>query len=156
MSWSIVAAVAGVLAVIVTIIYGEITRRLAQRELVLTQRELSHALEQAELRPKLEVALPERHFHYQCPIPIPEGYARDGHLLFEIRNVGGTVAHHIDCTFEFDTEHLDTLSSVAFGVTRLPPFYPHTMQVNLRPRTHGLSKASYTCTYDEGLPVTGT
>ena len=81
-SWSVVAAVAGILAVIVTIIYGEIERRLARRQLALAQ-------EQAELQPRLKVTLPERQLSYQWPIPIPEGYARDGHLLFEIKNVGG-------------------------------------------------------------------
>jgi hypothetical protein len=47
--WSVVAAVAGVVAVIVTVGYGEIQRRLARRQLLLAQ-------EQAELQPKLEVS----------------------------------------------------------------------------------------------------
>jgi hypothetical protein len=148
-SWSVVAAVAGIIAVIVTIIYGEIERRLARRQLALAQ-------EQAELRPRLEVTLPERQLRYLWPIPIPKGYARDGHLLFEIKNVGETVAHNVECTFEFERERLDLLGTANFVYSRVPSLSPQIMQVNVRPHTHGLSRASYRCTYDEGEPVTGT
>jgi hypothetical protein len=48
-SWSVVAAVAGIAAVVVTVVYGEIQRRLARRQLTLAE-------EQAELRPELEVS----------------------------------------------------------------------------------------------------
>jgi hypothetical protein len=155
-SWSeiaavagIIAAVVGVIAVVVTIYYGEVERRLARRQLVLAE-------EQAKQRPSLEVTLPAGQLHYQQPIPIPHGHVRDAHLLFELKNVGQAAAHHVECRFEFDSEHLDLMSIASFGFTRVPSLLPHTMQVNVRPRTHGLSRASYSCTYDEGEPVTGT
>jgi hypothetical protein len=136
--WTIVAAVASILAVVVSIFYGEMERRR---------------------RPRLEVSLPERRFHYDRSIPVPEGYALDGYLLFELKNAGGTVAHNVESTIEFDTNHLELLgfSDVAkFGYDRLPSGPPKIMQVNLRPHDHGRSKASFHCTYDEGKPVSGT
>jgi hypothetical protein len=136
--WSIVAAVAGILAVVVSIFYGEMERRR---------------------RPRLEVSLPERRFHYHQPIPVPEGYALDGYLLFELKNAGGTVAHNVECTIEFETDYLELLGSndvAKFGYDRLPSAPPQIMQVNLRPHGHGRSKASFHCTYDEGKPVSGT
>ncbi len=149
MTWSVVAAIASIVAVIVTIVYGEVERRLARRQLELAE-------EQATQRPSLEVSVLRRQFQYQWPIPIPNGYMRDGHLLFEIKNTGRTAAHNIECRFEFDTEHLEPLGSSSFGFARLAPFYPQIMQVNARPHTHGLSRVSYRCAYDEGEPVTDT
>jgi hypothetical protein len=145
----IIAAIVGIIAVVVTIYYGEVERRLARRQLALAE-------EQAKQRPSLDVTLPEGQLHYGWPIPIPEGYSREGHLLFQINNVGGTVAHNVECTFEFDSEHLDPLGTTSFVMSRVPPFSPNTMQVNVRPHTHGPSRTSYRCTYDEGEPVTGT
>ena len=137
---AVVAAGARILAVVVSIIYGELERRR---------------------HPRLEVSLPERRFHYDRPIPIPEGYALDGHLLFELKNTGGTVAHNVECKIEFDTDYLELeplgFTDVAkFGPYRLPSAPPTIMQVNLRPHDHGRSKASFHCTYDEGKPVSGT
>jgi hypothetical protein len=47
-SSSDVAAVAGIVAVLVTVVNGEVQRRLAQRQLTLAE-------EQAELRPELRL-----------------------------------------------------------------------------------------------------
>jgi hypothetical protein len=136
--WSIVAAVASILAVIVSIFYGEMERRR---------------------RPRLEVSLPERRFNYDRPILVPEGYVLDGPLLFELKNADGTVAHNVECTIEFDTDHLELLgfTDVAkYEHDRLPSGPPKIMQVNLWPHDHGRSKASFHCTYDEGKLVSGT
>jgi hypothetical protein len=122
----------------------------------LAEEQLKLAREQAKQRPSLEVTLPSGQMHYQLPVPIPEGYVHDGHLLFEIKNVGWTAAHNLECRLELDREKLDVLGTPSFGFSRLPPFSPHIMQVNVRPHTHGPSRASYRCTYDEGEPVTGT
>jgi len=62
MSWSVVAAIAGIVAVGATIWYGERQLRLARRQLLLAQ-------EEAQLRPKLEVSLKDVVFHYRPPNP---------------------------------------------------------------------------------------
>ena len=149
MSWSVVAAVAGVLAVIVTIVYGEIERRLARRQLALAQ-------EQAELRPSLEVSLGKLSF-------LPYASTAIANFGFELRNVGRAAAHNVECTFEFEREHFRVEiegifngAAITFRFPSVPPLTRRVMAVPVQCETHGLSRTSYYCSYDEGNPVTGT
>jgi hypothetical protein len=148
MRWSVVAAIAGIAAVVMTIWYGERQLRLARRQLELAE-------EQVKQRPSLEVTLPVRQLRHLPPEATAKGYVHDAYLNFEITNVSGTAAHNVDCRFEFDTEHLEPLGTGNFGFPMLPPSSPHNMQVNVRIHTREPSWVRYCCTYDEGEPITG-
>ena len=151
-----IAAASGLVTIYLSVKHHLQRTREREEDRRLAEQQLALAEEQAKLHPSLEVTLPDGQVRYQRPIPIPEGYVRDGYLLFEVKNAGVAAAHNVECKFEFDSGHLDLLGSASFTFGRLPSLSPQLMQVNVRPQTHGPSKASYTCTYDEGMPVTST
>lgn len=151
MNWSVVAAIAGILAVIVTIAYGEIQRRMAGKQLRLAQ-------EEAELRPKLLVSL--RPPLYQ-PRPPDAGWPHDKvALVFDITNEGRSAAHNVRFEVDLDEQHFapDEMNMVApmNPTPRLGPSESVPYQVNVDVLSYGPTEAHYTCTCDEVGESEGT
>ena len=150
MSWSVVAAIAGIAAVVATIVYGEIQRRMAGRQLRLAQ-------EEAQLRPKLAVSL--RPVLYQ-PRPPNAGWPHDKvALVFDITNDGRSAAHNVRFEVNLDERHfaLDEMNIVpANPIPRLGPAESVPHQVNVDVLSYGPTKARYFCTCDEVGASEGT
>ena len=143
-SWSVVAAIAGIAAVITTIVYGEIQRRLARRQLRLAQ-------EEAELRPKLVLSLKEVVFHHRPPNPGSQHVQAS--IVFNVTNDGKSAAHHVRCEVRLDERHLelDDMHGMNqdFSAERLGPSCAAPHQVNVGILSHGPTEASYVCACDE-------
>ena len=151
MSWSVVAAIAGIAAVVATIVYGEIQRRLAGRQLQLAQ-------EEAQLRPKLSVSL--RPVLYQ-PRPPNAGWPHDKvALVFDVTNDGRSAAHNVRCEVHLDERHFapDEMHTVAQSrdYPRLGPSESVPHQVNVDVLSYGPTEARYVCTCDEVGASEGT
>ena len=143
-SWSVVAAIAGIVAVVVTIIYGEIQRRSARRQLRLAQ-------EEAELRPKLVVSLKDVVFHHRPDNPGSRHV--QAAVVFNVANDGRTAAHHVRCEVRLDERHLELDDMHGqnrdFFAERLGPSRDAPHQVNVGILTHGPTEAQYVCACDE-------
>jgi hypothetical protein len=68
-SWEVATFWVAVLAVVVTVGYGEIQRRGQARQRKSDEEQLRLAREQAELRPDLEASLNTVAFHHLPPTP---------------------------------------------------------------------------------------
>ena len=97
-SWSVVAAIAGIVSVIVTIVYGEVQRRLSMRQLRLAQ-------EEAGLRPRLTVSLRTVVYHYRPPNPGSK--YEQAAIVFDVTNDGRSAAHNVSCEVRLDERHLE-------------------------------------------------
>jgi hypothetical protein len=96
-SWSVVAAIAGIVAVIVTILYGEVQRRIDRKQLRLAQ-------EEAELRPKLVISFKTAVPHPRPPDPGTEH--PHSAIVFNITNDGRSAAHNVHCEVHLDERRL--------------------------------------------------
>lgn len=143
-SWSVVAAIAGIAAVIATIVYGEIQRRSARRQLRLAQ-------EEAELRPMLVVNLKEVVFHHRPHNPGSQHV--QAAIVFNVANDGRSAAHHVRCEVRLDERHLvpDDMhgENRDFSAERLGPSCDTPHQVNVGILSHGPTEAIYVCACDE-------
>jgi hypothetical protein len=145
LTWSVVAAIAGVVAVIVTVVYGEIERRTNRKQLRIAQ-------EEAELRPRLSVSL--RPVLYQ-PRPPNAGWPHDKvALVFDVTNDGRSAAHNVRCEVHLDEQHFapDEMHTVAQSQPR-PRLGPSESvpqhQVNVDVLSYGPTEARCVLTCDE-------
>jgi hypothetical protein len=150
MNWSVVAAIAGIAAVVVTIWYGQRQVRLAREQLRLAQ-------EEAELRPKLAVSL--KTVQYQ-PRPPDAGWPHDKlALVFKVANNGRSAANSVRCEVHLDERCFapDEMNLVAgsgeYG--RLSPSESVPHQVNVDVLSYGPTEVRYVCTCDEVGPSEG-
>ena len=144
MSWSVVAAIAGIVAVIVTIVYGEIQRRLARRQLML-------AHEEAELRPKLVVSLRRVVYHHRPENP--GSLHEQAAIVFDVTNDGRSAAHNTRCEVRLDERHLvpDDMHGVNhdFYAPHIGPSTTAPHQINVGVLSDGPTEARYSCVCDE-------
>jgi hypothetical protein len=142
--WSVVAAIAGILAVLVTIVYGEVQRRMAGRQLRLAQ-------EEAELRPEVVISLRTVVYH---PRPRDPGtqYPHAA-LVFNVTNDGRSAAHNVNCEVSLDERHLipDDMYGQNYPFVRphLGPSATEPHQINVAVLAHGPTEAHYRCVCDE-------
>jgi hypothetical protein len=142
--WSVVAAIAGILAVLVTIVYGEVQRRMAGRQLRLAQ-------EEAELRPEVVISLRTVVYH---PRPRDPGtqYPHAA-LVFNVTNDGRSAAHNVNCEVSLDERHLipDDMYGPNHDFYRehLGPSDTKPHNINFAVLVHGPTEAHYRCVCDE-------
>ena len=142
--WSIVAAVAGIAAVVATVVYGEIQRRMARKQLGLAQAE-------AELRPRLSVSL--RQIAHQLR-PENAGWPHDKvAIVFDLTNGGRKAAHNVRCDVRLDVRHFapDAVHRAKHPYTNrhFGPSETVAVQLNVEVLHYGPTKARYTCVCDE-------
>ena len=144
MTWAIVAAIAGIVSVIVTVIYGEVQRRLARKQLRLAQ-------EEAELRPELVISLREVVFHYRPENP-GSPLVQAG-VVFDVANAGRSAAHKVRCEVRLDERDLapDDMhgQNHDFSAPHIGPSVSLPHQVNVGVVSHGPTEARYLCVCDE-------
>ena len=147
--WVAVATlIVAVISVIVTILYGEIERRLVRRQLRLAQ-------EQAALRPDLSLSA---------------AYSRigktvrhaDGVLEFSIANTGQSTANNVRCSLQLKEPHLvlfldggPRTTSYLMRAAKITPVEPYRRSLNVRVRVQGRGKVRYRCWCDEAPPTEG-
>jgi hypothetical protein len=152
LSWSVVAAIAGIAAVVATIVYGEIQRRMAGKQLRLAQ-------EEAQLRPKLSVSL--RPVMYQPRPPDTEWPHDKVALVFAVTNDGKSAAHNVRNEIDLDERHfapdeMNQLPKRDLEVQRLGPRDTVPHQVNVDVLSYGPTEAHYVCKCDEVGESEGT
>jgi hypothetical protein len=147
-SSSDVAAVAGIVAVLVTVVNGEVQRRLAQRQLTLAE-------EQAELRPELRLSA-------AYSITGKTMRHADGVLEFTITNTGQTTANNVRCDVQLEEPHLilfldsrPPLTSHLLRAARITPADPYRTSRNVRVQAQGRGRIHYRCYCDEAPPNEG-
>jgi hypothetical protein len=142
--WSVVAAIAGIAAVLVTIYYGEIQRRMDSRVLRLAQ-------EEAELRPKLVISLRAVVYHHRPRDPGTQ-YPHAA-IVFNVTNDGRSAAHNVLCEISLDEKHLipDDMCDQNYDFSRphLGPSATDPHQINAAVLAHGPTEAHYRCVCDE-------
>ena len=143
-SWSVVAAVAGIVSVIVTVVYGEVQRRLSIRQLRLAQ-------EEAGLRPKLTVSLRTVAYHYRPPNPGSK--YEQAAIVFDVTNGGRSAAHNVSCEVRLDERHLELDDMHGqnrdFFAPHIGPSATLPHQVNVGVLSVGPTVARYRCVCDE-------
>jgi hypothetical protein len=143
-SWSVVAAIAGIVAVVATIVYGEIQRRLARRQLLLAQ-------EQAELCPQLAISLREMVYHHRPENP--GSRYEQASIVFDVANDGRSAAHNVRCKVRLDERHLvpDDTHGVNrdFSAAHIGPSSDVPLQINVAVLSYGPTEACYHCVCDE-------
>jgi hypothetical protein len=150
-SWSVVAAIAGIAAGVVPIWYGERQLRLERRQLLLAQ-------EEAELRPELAVSLREVVYHHRPENPgsRPEQAA----VVFYITNTGRSAANNVSCELRLDERHLvpDDMHGANhdFFEHHIGPSSTRVHQVNVAVLSQGWTEARYRCVCDEVGESDGT
>jgi len=135
------------IAVIVTVFYGEIERRLGRRQLVLAQ-------EQAELQPKLSLSI-------AYSSESSGGY--EAMLDCAINNAGHTTAHNVTCKLELDSRrmieivgHGDEPYVYLFAPGDLSPAAPYRDRLMVDVYQLGLVRGHYRCWCDEARMTEGT
>lgn len=144
MSWAVVATIAGIVSVIVTLIYGEVQRRLARKQLRLAQ-------EEASLRPKLTITVRDVVFHYRPENPgSPLVQAA---VVFDVANDGRSAAHNVRCEIRLDERNLEPDDMHGpnhdFFAAHIGPSACLPHQINAGVVSHGLTEARYLCVCDE-------
>jgi len=150
-SWSIVAAIAGIVAVIVTIVYGEVQRRMDRKQLRLAQ-------EEAELRPKLVISFKTAVYHPRPRDPGTE-YPHAA-IVFNVTNDGRSAAHHVLCEIHLDERQLipDDMYGQNHDFVRphLEPTATEPHQISVAVLAHGPTEARYRFVCDEVGESEGT
>lgn len=140
----IVAAIAGIAAVVVTIWYG-------QRELPLVREQLRLAQEEAELRPELVISLRTVVYHSRPRDPGTQ-YPHAA-IVFDVTNDGRSAAHNVHCEVRLDERHLipDDMygTNHPFFTEHLGPSDTKAHQINVAVLAHGPTEAHYRCVCDE-------
>ena len=142
--WSVVAAIAGIAAVLVTIYYGEVQRRMDSRVLRL-------APEEAELRPKLVLSFKTCRYHHRPANPGTEH--PHAVIVFNVTNDGRSAAHNVLCEIHLDERQLipDDMygQNYDFVRDRLGPTATEPHQINVAVLAHGPTEARYRFVCDE-------
>jgi len=140
----VVAAVAGIAAVIATIYYGEIQRRMDRRQLRLAQ-------EEAELRPRLVISLKTVVYHHRPPNPGSK--YEQAAIVFNVTNDGRSAAHNVYCEVQLDGDRLmlDDMHGANhdFFAPHLGPSATKPHQINVGVLSPGKTEARYRCVCDE-------
>jgi hypothetical protein len=143
-SWSVVAAIAGIVAVIVTILYGEVQRRMDRKQLRLAQ-------EEAELRPKLVISFKTAVPHPRPPDPGTEH--PHSAIVFNITNDGRSAAHNVLCEVHLDERRLvpDEMYGANHDIFEeyIGPKDTKPHQINVALLAHGPTEARYRFVCDE-------
>jgi hypothetical protein len=92
-SWSVVAGIAGIVAAIIGVF-----------AVIMTRKQLQLAQEEAELRPKLVIALKAVGYHHRPPDPGTEH--PQAAITFNITNAGRSAAHNVRCEIHLDERKL--------------------------------------------------
>lgn len=150
-SWAEIAAIAGIVAAVVSILalgatvaYGEIERRLGEEQLRLAQ-------EAAELRPKLVLSLRTVVYHYRPPNP-GSTHAQAA-VIFDVTNEGRSAAHNVSCEVHLDERHLELDDMHGqnhnFFAPHIGPSATVPHQINVGVLSVGPTVARYRCVCDE-------
>jgi hypothetical protein len=150
-NWSVVAALAGIVAVVATIFYGEIQRRMAGKQLRLAQ-------EEAALRPKLSVSL--KQITYQSRPREAEWPHDKASIVFDLKNVGRSAAHAVRCEVRLDKRHFApddmNIAPHPYSGPHLGPSDKVAVPLNVDVLHYGPTEAHYVCACDEVGESEGT
>jgi hypothetical protein len=143
--WSVVAAIAGIVAAFTGIV-----------AVIMTRKQLRLAREEAELRPKLVISFKKVVYH-----PRPPKYPHTA-IVFNVTNDGRSAAHHVNCEISLDEERLIPDPHPMYGQNHpffteyLGPSSTKPCQINVAVLAHGPTKAHYRCVCDEVGESNGT
>ena len=142
---SLFAVLVSILSVYITFVYGEIQRRLANRQLRLAE-------EEAELRPELSVAV------YAVELSEirhnPGNRPELARIYFDVKNGGRSAASNIRCRIEVEDLHQPpgggtTKEAVTVQVSHLGPKTCHAEIPAFLLRPPGWAEVVWSCVCDE-------